>query len=89
MNGPYFGFWLTFGTVALCVICLVFAALYWIENYQNATRSEDAVRREEARLEQARRQRAMDAVNAIRPLSQRPAVKLGAIRNRRGGNDAA
>lgn len=33
LNGPWLGFWLTWGTVALALVGLYFAALIWLEHY--------------------------------------------------------
>lgn len=72
-TGPFFGYWLTRGAIALILVCLVFAALYWIENYMNAQRSDEARKRDEDRLEQERRSQALRIVNDLKPLSQRAA----------------
>lgn len=76
LNGPWLSFWLTWGTVALVLVGLYFAVLYWIENYMNAHRSEQAAREADARLEAERRSRALKIVNELKPLSARPARRL-------------
>jgi hypothetical protein len=71
MNAPFFGYWLGIGLIVLIVITLGLTALWYLDQWMAAHRSDEAVRRNEADLEAERRRRALDVVNKVLPMSQR------------------
>ncbi len=83
--GKEFGFWIVVGFGALAAICLLLAPLPYFQEWLDERAAQRNAGKE--RLALTAEQRARQFFQ-LQSKSMRPAVRLGAIRNR-GRNDAA
>lgn len=74
LSGPNFGYWMTRGTVALVLAALFLTACYYADHWLLTHRGDAAMRADEAKLEKARRERAI--VESLKPLSSSAVRRL-------------
>lgn len=84
--GKYFGYWLLVGTASLVAVCLCLAPLNYFQNWLDRKRAEQTEHKQVIALSARMKAR---LYNEKQARSMRPAMKLEARRNGRGGNDAA
>lgn len=84
--GRWFAYWIGVGFLFLIFCVGYFMSLDYFQKWLDAKRAQETEGKQRLKLSVTEKARLH---NELKARSMRPAVKLGAIRNRRGGNDAA